>query len=204
MAILLKGINRLSKQQPELQFRRSLVRSTLQLDTIPTEETVSICKLEQPVHKVRPTSTTTRPTNPGGATQLKSVQTEKKEWRWRRSNWRKGDLQALPHAGGTPKRTVMQVGAPDGGQRQAMLHMWLHPALRQGLPQKGRSETKAKWRRRTKWSEASDSESQRQAVCTMSPQATSSPSTSHWGRPQREGRKLCRACWRKPKSCSRA
>ena len=40
----MKGITRLSQkvlaQQPDLQFRCSLVRNTLQLDAIPTEETV--------------------------------------------------------------------------------------------------------------------------------------------------------------------
>ena len=62
--ILMKGITRLSQkvlaQQPGLQFRCSLVRNTLQLDTVPTEETVKtyaehlLAELEQLMHRVRP------------------------------------------------------------------------------------------------------------------------------------------------------
>ena len=62
--ILMKGITRLSQkvlaQQPDLQLRCSLVRNTLQLDTIPTEETVKtyaehlLAELEQLMHRVRP------------------------------------------------------------------------------------------------------------------------------------------------------
>ena len=87
--ILLRGINRLSKkvlsQQPELQFRCQLVKNTLQLDSIPTEETVRtyaehmLAEMEQLMHKVRPQSTAAKTANPGGATQLKSIQPSDKK-----------------------------------------------------------------------------------------------------------------------------
>ena len=90
--ILMKGINKLSKrvlslaQQPDLQFRCSLVKNTLQLDTIPTEETVRayaehlLAELEQLMHRVRPASSATRAGNPGGAPPaVKALQNEEKE-----------------------------------------------------------------------------------------------------------------------------
>ena len=74
--ILMKGINKLSRkilsQQPDLQFGCSLVKNTLQLDTIPTEETVRtysehlLAELEQLMHRVRPASSATRTGQPGG------------------------------------------------------------------------------------------------------------------------------------------
>ena len=99
--ILLKGITRLSQrvlsQQPELQFRCS-VRNTLQLDTIPTEETVKtyaehlLAELEQLMHRVRPAKASGVPCagNPGGgAPRVKTMNVEdtKFERRWKPS-WR--------------------------------------------------------------------------------------------------------------------
>ena len=90
--ILMKGINKLSKriltQQPDLQFRCSLVKNILQLDTIPTEETVRtyaehlLAELEQLMHRVRPSSSTARPGNLGGGQPaVKALQGEEKEKR---------------------------------------------------------------------------------------------------------------------------
>lgn len=57
---ILKGVSKLSRkvlqQQQELQLRCSLIRSTLQLDTVPTQETVRtfaehlLAELEQMMH----------------------------------------------------------------------------------------------------------------------------------------------------------
>ena len=88
--ILMKGINKLSKriltQQPDLQFRCALVKNTLQLDTIPNEETVRtyaehlLAELEQLMHRVRPSSSTTRPGNQGGGPlAVKALQGEDKD-----------------------------------------------------------------------------------------------------------------------------
>ena len=88
--ILMKGINKLSKriltQQPDLQFRCALVKNTLQLDTIPNEETVRtyaehlLAELEQLMHRVRPSSSTTRPGNQGGGPlAVKALQGEDRE-----------------------------------------------------------------------------------------------------------------------------
>ena len=82
--ILMKGIMRLSQkvlaQQPDLQFRCSLVRNTLQLDTIPTEETVKtyaehlLAELEQLMHRVRPkTAGAPRAGNQGGGPEVKAA-----------------------------------------------------------------------------------------------------------------------------------
>ena len=88
--ILMKGIARLSQkvlaQQPDLQFRCSLMRNTLQLDTIPTEETVKtyaehlLAELEQLMHRVRPkTGGAPRAGNQGGGPQVKAAFVDEKK-----------------------------------------------------------------------------------------------------------------------------
>ena len=88
--ILMKGIMRLSQkvlaQQSDLQFRCSLVRNTLQLDTIPTKETVKtyaehlLAELEQLMHRVRPkTAGAPRAGNQGGGPQIKAAFVDEKK-----------------------------------------------------------------------------------------------------------------------------
>ena len=148
--ILMKGINKLSKriltQQPDLQFRCSLVKNTLQLDTIPTEETVRtyaehlLAELEQLMHRVRPSSSTTRPGNQGGGPPaVKALHGEGKE--------KKGDsptdgckrsLPILPHGVWMSKRTVVQMGASTGDWGEAepgeeVLHLQGHATSGSGM-----------------------------------------------------------------------
>ena len=122
--ILMKDINKLSRkilaQQPDLQFRCSLVKSTLQLDTIPTEETLRtysehlLAELEQLMHRVRPASSTTRTGQPGGgggAPAVKSPQNEEKE--------KKGD-------GPTANKGPCKYFLRESGCRRGQACKWAH------------------------------------------------------------------------------
>ena len=122
--ILLKGITRLSPrvlaQQPDLQFRCSLVRNTLQLDTIPTEETVKtyaehlLAELEQLMHRLRPkTSGVPRAGNPGGAPQVKAAYVDEK----------KGDGSPEGKSPG-----ICKYFRTDAGCRRGAACRWVHQA----------------------------------------------------------------------------
>lgn len=134
--ILLKGINKsivnklsrkVLQQQPELQFRCSLVRSTLQLDTIPTKETVRtfaehlLAELEQLMHKVRQPATTTKPTASGNP-QVKSIQQEEKKT----DSPTKGVGRHFNTEAGCRR------GQSGGGNREALLCLWFC----KGVPEK--------------------------------------------------------------------
>ena len=141
--ILMKGIMRLSQkvlaQQPDLQFRCSLVRNTLQLDTIPTEETVKtyaehlLAELEQLMHRVRPkTAGAPRAGNQGGGPQIKAAFVDEKKGEGKSPGVRASantfelmeDADEEQHADGSIKLSLAKRGAMSVGHSKGDEQCW--------------------------------------------------------------------------------
>ena len=124
--ILMKGINKLSKriltQQPDLQFRCALVKNTLQLDTIPNEETVRtyaehlLAELET-AHASSPTVVEYHEAWKSGRWTIGSKGSPRggqgQEGRFA-NDFSKGSLPILPHRVWMSKGTVVQMGTSTG------------------------------------------------------------------------------------------